>query len=71
MDRPRASGFEERMRNLVRRQKQKEKVRKGERLPSNVKVVQNLDDYKRIVVDEKERIVVVRFFATWCKVSDY
>ena len=38
------------------------------KLPKNVKVVKTLDEYKKVVGDERDRIVVVRFFAPWCKV---
>jgi len=37
--------------------------------PSNVKVVHTLEDYKMAVGDERDKLVVVRFYATWCKVS--
>lgn len=33
----------------------------------NVQLVENLMDYKKVVVDEPEKLVVVRFFATWCR----
>lgn len=33
----------------------------------NVQLVENLMDYKNVVVDEPEKLVVVRFFATWCR----
>jgi len=32
-----------------------------------VQLVDNIHDYKDVVVDEKEQIVVVRFFASWCR----
>lgn len=35
--------------------------------PRNVVVVNTLEEYKAVVADEKERMVVVRFYATWCK----
>jgi thiol-disulfide isomerase/thioredoxin len=34
---------------------------------TSVEMVDTIQDYKRVVVDEKDRIVVVRFFAPWCK----
>lgn len=34
---------------------------------TTVQLVDTLEDYKRVVVDEREHIVVVRFFAPWCK----
>jgi len=33
----------------------------------NVMTINNIVDYKSAVVDEEESIVVVRFFASWCK----
>ena len=32
-----------------------------------IQLVDTLEDYKRVVVDDKDNIVVVRFFAPWCK----
>lgn len=32
-----------------------------------VQMVDTLEDYKRVVVDEQDQIVVVRFYAPWCK----
>lgn len=62
--------FESRMRDLVLRSPQSKRssspVREG--LPSNVHVVENLQDYKKVVGDEKEKIVAVRFYATYCRV---
>lgn len=34
---------------------------------TTVQLVDTLEDYKRVVVDERDHIVVVRFFAPWCK----
>ncbi|KAL7463819.1 hypothetical protein ACHAXS_005316 [Conticribra weissflogii] len=33
----------------------------------NIITVDKLEDYKSVVVDESDKIVVVRFFAQWCK----
>lgn len=38
----------------------------GTKYPT-VELVDTITDYKRVVVDEEERIVVVRFFAPWCR----
>jgi len=35
--------------------------------PAEVQLVTTIDEYKEFVADEKARIVVVRFFADWCK----
>jgi hypothetical protein len=37
-------------------------------LPSNVHLVQTLADYKKLVGEETSRMVVVRFYASWCRV---
>lgn len=37
-------------------------------LPANVQVIDTLRDYKRVVGDERDKIVAVRFFASYCKV---
>lgn len=62
--------FEERMRNAVLGGRTKEVTpsTKATTMPVNLKIASSLDDYKRIVGGERERIVVVRFFAPWCKV---
>jgi len=36
-------------------------------LPPNVQTVETLQDYKRVVGDEREKIVAVRFYANYCK----
>ena len=36
--------------------------------PSNIKTVITLDEYKQVLDDNEGKMVVVRFFATWCKV---
>lgn len=67
VERSKSPSFEERMRKLVAGKQRKDKEI-AKKLPPNVKIVRTLEDYKRIVVGEKKRIVVVRFFAPWCKV---
>eukprot|EP00558_Chaetoceros_sp_UNC1202_P003892 CAMPEP_0197241726 /NCGR_PEP_ID=MMETSP1429-20130617/7684_1 /TAXON_ID=49237 /ORGANISM="Chaetoceros sp., Strain UNC1202" /LENGTH=228 /DNA_ID=CAMNT_0042701613 /DNA_START=126 /DNA_END=812 /DNA_ORIENTATION=- len=47
--------------NLTKRKREKNKRKK------TVEVVDNIVDYKSVVVDEDEKIVVVRFFASWCR----
>jgi hypothetical protein len=37
--------------------------------PANVKVINSVQEYKEIVGDEQQKPVIVRFFATYCKVS--
>lgn len=66
------SDFQRRMRNLVigRRKTKKADTKlknTGSSRPTNIMVVDTLEDYKSVVGDEKDQIVVVRFYATWCK----
>lgn len=65
---PRLSDFQQRMKGLMKRNgvAQKKEAEK----PSNLKTVHTLLDYKNELEQGKDTIVVVRFFATWCKVSD-
>jgi len=57
--------FHQRMRNLVSPVK---KPTSNKRRLKNMYVAHTLEDYKLLVGDEKDQIVIVRFFATWCKV---
>jgi hypothetical protein len=72
--------FERRMRDLVlgtQKHNQQEVQHTSDssnmitdtRTPSHVKVIQSLQEYKEIVGDEREKLVVVRFFASYCKVG--
>ena len=42
----------------------KNKARRGGKI---VQQVDNIIDYKQVVVEEKVKVVVVRFYATWCR----
>lgn len=65
---PSASVFGNRMRNLaIRRQQSKPKKKASDNFTSNFHIVDTLSDYKDVVAEEEDRIVVVRFHATWCK----
>lgn len=65
------SNFDKRMRDLVFGKKERlapsPRRRSGGKRPENIRTVESLQEYKAVVANEKERIVVVRFFATWCK----
>jgi hypothetical protein len=62
------SSFEDRMRNMVLGRRKEKTVAIQPKLPDNVKIVSTLGEYKKVVGGEKKSIVVVRFFAPWCKV---
>jgi hypothetical protein len=40
-------------------------------VPSNVKVINSLEEYRQVVGEERELLVVVRFFASYCKVRTF
>lgn len=63
------SSFEKRMRKLTLGRSGSATRDKKRKLngPPNVTRVTTLQEYKDVVGCEKEKIVVVRFFATWCK----
>lgn len=76
------ASFERRMRDLVlgNREKQQQQHHldpppsgathagaQHHHMPSNVKVVDSLADYKQIVGEEQNKMVCVRFYAPWCK----
>ena len=70
---PRRTSFEQRMRNLVLPNKKNSQAKalnsSARRRPANVLHVETLQDYKKVVGDETEKVVAVRFYATYCKVS--
>jgi thiol-disulfide isomerase/thioredoxin len=73
------ANFEQRMRDLLfRGSKQSASIsgttktttssrRKAMSIPENVRTVHNLNDYKVVVADEANRMVAVRFHATYCR----
>lgn len=72
--------FERRMRDLVFRNREKRsesKIFVGNRrgtassMPSNLRVVETLQEYKEVVGDEHTKVIAVRFFAPWCKVRKW
>jgi len=61
------SAFEDRMRDIALKREGRQ-VKEDTRLPPNVITVRTLEEYKRLFEGEgRERIVCVRFFATWCR----
>lgn len=69
----RLSDLEKRLRKItlsgMKKKKPGPKKRRPgqENIPPNVHRVETLAEYKTVVADEKQKIVIVRFFATWCK----
>lgn len=63
------SDFQRRMRKVLNHERKNviKKKKTQSKVPSNLLHVKNLDEYKRVVGGTKDRIVVVRFYAPWCK----
>jgi thiol:disulfide interchange protein len=39
-------------------------------MPSNMQKVETLEEYKKVICSNKDdKLIVVRFYAPWCKVS--
>ena len=53
--------------NILQRRKSKQQQTQQSKPDSKIHFVDNIYDYKDVVVNEKERMVVVRFFASWCR----
>lgn len=51
--------------NILKRRSSRQKEKQKRR--SNIQHVDNIHDYKEVVVEEREKIVVVRFVADWCR----
>ena len=66
---PRLSDFQKRMKGMMKRNgiAQKKEAMK----PANLKTVHTLLEYKKELEENSDKIVVVRFFATWCKVRAF
>mmetsp|Transcript_32968 Transcript_32968/g.42616 ORF Transcript_32968/g.42616 Transcript_32968/m.42616 type:complete len:257 (+) Transcript_32968:182-952(+) len=45
----------------------KQRPKEDKPVDKSVQLIDTIQDYKKEVVDEQERIVAVRFFAPWCK----
>lgn len=74
--------FQRRMRGLVKRNNNNSNdgarrrigrgsgssaTRNNDQRPTNLKLVHTLEEYKEVLDEHKDKMVVVRFFATWCK----
>lgn len=66
MEPSKVADFQDRMRQLVTPKTRRKSRTDSPRHP-NVRVVRTLAEYKEVVGDETDKLVVVRFYATWCK----
>ena len=68
-----SSSFNDRMRDILLKEsnklKRKSNNNKSNRRPKNLMLVKTLQEYKDVLQSDREKIIVVRFFAKWCKVS--
>ena len=67
------SDFAKRMKNIIRKEEKQRNTKKrttksNNAAPKNLLRIKTLSDFKKVVGDEKERLVVVRWYAPWCKV---
>ena len=59
------NSLEQRLRDMYKQDQQK----RSERRHSVVKVVHTMDEFKDVIQNEgKDKIIITRFFANWCKV---
>jgi thiol-disulfide isomerase/thioredoxin len=63
------SSFQERMRGVMNEENERARIatRKKQSMPQNVFEVETLADYKALVGEESSKLVVVRFYAPWCR----
>ncbi len=63
------SDFARRMKNIISKEnKRKPPGSNVNAAPKNLMRIKTLSEFKKIVGDEKEKLVVVRWYAPWCKV---
>ena len=67
---PDMSSFGDRMRSLVNTQQERKASRaiRQSKKPKNLLTVTTLDDYDKALKAAGDKLVVVRFYAEWCKV---
>jgi len=65
------SDFQKRMRKLVvgkpASATEKNRMRRNKNTPENLRIVETLEEYKKVIKGNNDKIVVVRFYAPWCK----
>lgn len=67
------SDFQSRMRRLVTETDERKKTQKstkrnnGRGRPPNFQIIDTLEDYKKVIGVDQEKLIVVRFYAPWCK----
>jgi len=67
---PTSASFHQRMRDIVFTKTARTTEKTGNRVnkkPANLQTIETLEEYKNVIANQGDKIVVVRFFATWCK----
>jgi thiol:disulfide interchange protein len=61
------SDFERRMKKLVQTTPKTKTLSKN--MPENIQTVETLEEFKKVICSNKDdKLIVVRFYAPWCKV---
>ena len=70
---PEMSSFGDRMRSLVNTQQERKASRaiRQSKKPENLLTIKTLEDYDKALKAAGDKLVVVRFYAEWCKVCKH
>ena len=66
-----APSIESRIRQKVQSRPTAPRTQKAPSRPAHIEEVKTMAEYNSVVAGEKDQMVVVRFHATWCRVSFY
>lgn len=63
------SDFQRRMRNLInsKSDKKKKSLQRNQNAPKNLMRIDTLEEYKHVISGNRDQLIVVRFYAPWCK----
>jgi hypothetical protein len=62
------SPFQKRMLERMNPTTKKKPLVRNKNIPENLMNIETLEEYKNIVGGNKDKLIVVRFYAPWCKV---
>ena len=69
-----SSKLRDKMREIIfmkETKNKRERIQAREKISTVVKRIDSLDEFKDFFMEESDKIIVVRFFASWCKVRNY
>lgn len=61
------SDFQRRMKKLITDKKKKKNLQSNKNAPKNLMRIDTLEEYKNVISGNREKLIVVRFYAPWCK----